>query len=114
MKRVEKIEVKLTAEEKAALTANAEAAGTTKSALIRKLIADDERIVFLGGSQQILTEVYRLHDLLEQCLAVRTFDAATAVQVRDAMHKIGVGLCEVARVVTDLTDDEDGDENVDP
>ena len=114
MKRTEKIKVKLTAEEKAALTAKAEACGTTKSALIRKLIGDDERIVVLGDSQQILTAVYHLHDLLEQCLAVKTFDAAVAEQVRDAMHKIGVGLCEAAHAVTDLTDDEEADEDVDP
>ena len=114
MKRNEKVEVKLTSEEKDALTAKAEAAGTTKSTLIRKLIADDERIIVMGDSQQILTEVYRLHNLLEQCLEFKTFDAAMAVQVRDAMHKIGVGLCEAARAVTDLTDDEDGDEDVDP
>ena len=114
MKRTEKVEVKLTSEEKAALTAKAETAGTTKSTLIRKLIADDERIIVLGDSQTILTAVYRLHDLLEQCLEVKTFDAAMAVQVRDAMHKIGVGLCEAARAVTDLTDDEEADEDVDP
>lgn len=114
MQRNEKVEVKLTSEEKAALAAKAETAGTTKSALIRSLIADDNRIVVLGDSQQILTAVYRLNDLLEQCLEIKTFDAAMAVQVRDAMHKIGVGLCEAARVVTELTDDEDGDENVDP
>ena len=114
MKRTEKVEVKLTLEEKDSLAAKAKALGTTQSALIRRLIADDDRIIVLGDSQQILTEVYRLHDLLEQSLAVRTFDAAMAMQVRDALHHIGVGLCEVARAVTDLTDDEDGDEDVDP
>lgn len=114
MKRTEKVEVKLTSEEKAALTAKAETAGTTKSTLIRKLIADDERIVVFGDSQTILTAVYRLHDLLEHCLEVKTFDAAMAVQVRDEMHIIGVGLCEAARAVTDLTDDEEADEDVNP
>lgn len=113
MQRKEKVEVKLTSEEKAALKTKAEACGTTKSALIRKLIADDERIVILGDSQKILTAVYQLHDLLQQCLAVRKFDATIAVQVRDAMHKIGVGLCEVAHAVPDLSVEEEEDENVD-
>ena len=110
MKRTVKIEVKLTAEEKAALTVKAETCGTSKSTLIRKLIADDDRIIVLGNSQKILNAVYHLHNLLEQCLAVRTFDAATAVQVRDAMHHIGVGLCEAARAVTDLNDEEETDD----
>ena len=113
MKRTEKIEVKLTAEEKAVLTAKAEACGTTKSTLIRKLIADDERIIVLGDSRQILTDVYCLRDLLEQCLAVKTFDAVVAKQVRDAMHQLGVGICEAAHAVTELGEDEEADENVD-
>ena len=106
MKRTEKIEVKLTLEEKESLAVKAKALCTTQSALIRRLIADDDRIITLGDSQQILIAIYRLHDLLEQCLAIRTFDAATAVQVRDAMHQIGVGLCEAAHAVTDLGDEE--------
>ena len=110
MRRNEKIEVKLTEDEKSHLEARAKAAGTTKSNLIRKLLADDERIIVLGESREILSVLYQVQSDLKQCLGKRSFDILEANKVTDALNKIGVYMCEIARSVTDLNDGEDEDD----
>ena len=112
MKRTEKVEVKLTVEEKQFLDGRAKTVGTTKSNLIRKLLADDKRIIVLGESREILSALYQVHNDLKQCLGKRSFDILEANKVTEALNKIGVTLCEIARIASDLSDGED-EEDVD-
>lgn len=116
MRRNEKIEVKLSPEEKHLLEEKAKSVGVTKSTLIRQLLQTDDRIIVLGSGQEIVSVLYQINAKLEGCLAMKTLAAPEAASLREAIRKIAAAFCTLADGLTDLSEDDDGEgsENVNP
>lgn len=111
MKRDEKIECKVTHLEKEMAAEKAKDIGTTVSALMRRLISSDDRIVVLGDGQEILTVLYEINAKLDECLAMKTLTTMDASSLRQGMTKIAALFCMIADNLSDLSEDEEEDDN---
>lgn len=113
MKRTEKVEVRLTPEEKLNLEQKAKAVGVSQSVLIRSLLQSDHRIVVLGDGQNILANLYKIHEALEKCLAFKSLTLMDASSLRNQMIKITAALCSISDYLSELSEDEEDNEDVD-
>ena len=111
MKRDEKIEFKVTLAEHQKVKDDAKAIGTTVSALMRRLITSDDRIVVLGDGQEILTVLYEINAKLDECLAMKTLTVMDASSLRQGMTKIAALFCTIADNLSDLSEDEEENDN---
>lgn len=112
MKRTEKVEVRLTPEEKLNLEQKSKAVGVSQSVLIRSLLQSDHRIVVLGDGQNILDYLYQIHTTLEKCLALKSLSLMDASSLRNQMIKITVALCTISDYLSELSEDEEEDDDV--
>ena len=105
------LSIRLTAEEDTLLAQKAKAAGTTKSALARKLLSADDRVILMEGGSEIAAGLYQLNSKLESYRARDKISVQEIEGIRKDLAHIAASLCDIAQHLTDLCEMEADDEH---
>lgn len=97
---------RLSPEEDAQLADKAKAAGVTKSALARKLLCSEDRLILLTGGSEIAARLYQLNTKLESYRDREKISVQDWEEVRIELAHIAANLCDIAQYLTDLCNQE--------
>ena len=101
------IRFRVSAEEKAAFAEQAAEIGATESDLARSMIFAKDKLIFLSGGSDIVTQLYSLSQKLEKATDSGHIPVETLVEMKRDLGEITAALCDIAQYTAELVKDEE-------
>ena len=100
------LSLRLTPEEDAQISEKAKAAGVTKSALARKLLCSEDRLILLTAGSEIAARLYQMNTRLDSYHDREKISVQELEEIRKELAHIAASLCDIAQYLTDLCNQE--------
>ena len=107
MRRTENIQLKVYPEEKAAITANAERAGTDVSKYLRTVGIEEGKVVFLDKGAYIPRNLIEINDKISGALRDGKISDALGSEIIENVREIMRKFVEVSQQLTTISPDEE-------